>query len=385
MFLKQPVMILNNPEIMKLRLIMLLFIILQTGILVSCSDKSNEKAPQLLFSQELTVAEDDPDGMISIPVYLSGESAETVSIDYSTADSTALAGRDYTAVASGKIIFQPGQLAAEIPLEIKADTNVKQDVYLNIRFSNPVNGRLEKSTMRVRIFNVDFSKLVWFEDFETSVLNPSYWNYELGGGGWGNNELQTYTNNAANVHLDTGCLHITALNPSGTSYTSGRINSHGHKDFTYFRAEIRAKLPEGQGLWPAIWTLGSNITQVGWPKCGEIDIMELLGQQPGITHGAVHFDSGGHASRTASFSLASGKFSSGFHVFSLIWTPNRLRWLVDKQEFFVLNRSEIQSFPYDLPQYFVLNVAVGGNWPGSPDQTTVFPQHMIVDYIKVYQ
>lgn len=370
---------------MKLRLISLLIMIFHAVFLVSCNDKDGTENPQLLFSEELTVAEDDPDGKISIPVYLSGESGETVTFDYSTSDSTALAGRDYNAVPSGKITFQPGQLAAEIPLDLKADTTVKQDVYLNIRFSNPVNGRLNKSTMRIRIFNVEFSKLVWVEGFEASLLNPSYWNYELGGGGWGNNELQTYTNNAGNIHLDSGYLHITALNPSGTTYTSGRINSQGHKDFTYFRAEIRAKLPEGQGIWPAIWTLGTNISQIGWPRCGEIDIMELLGHQPDVSHGAVHFDNGGHLSRTASYSLTSGKFSSGFHVFSLIWTPNRLRWLVDKQEFFVLNRSEIQTFPFDLPQYFVLNVAVGGNWPGPPDQTTVFPQHMIVDYIKIYQ
>jgi beta-glucanase (GH16 family) len=113
--------------------------------------------------------------------------------------------------------------------------------------------------------------------------------------------------------------------------------------------------------------------------------MELLGHEPSVAHGAAHWNSNGHVSRTNSFTLNSGKFSSGFHVFSVIWTPNKLIWMVDKQQFFYLTRGEIPAFPFDLPQFFIFNVAVGGNWPGSPDQTTVFPQHMIVDYIRVYQ
>jgi beta-glucanase (GH16 family) len=362
-----------------------MIILFQAGMLMSCKDNGTEKNPQLLFSEEITVSEDDPDGNVSIPVYLSGEPDQEVSFDYIMVDSTAVTGRDYGGVTSGKITFGRGQLTAEIPFKVLSDTTVKQDVYLNLRFSNPVNARLNKSSMKIRIFNVDFSKLVWFEGFDASVLNASYWNYETGGGGWGNNELQTYSSSASNVHIDSGYLHISALNPSANTYTSGRINTHGRKDFTYFRADIRARLPEGKGIWPAVWTLGTNYSQIGWPRCGEIDIMELLGQQPDVSYGAVHFDSGGHTSRTGNFTLTTGKFSTGFHIFSIIWTPNQLRWLVDNHEFFRLNRSEIQSFPFDLPQFFILNVAVGGNWPGSPDQTTVFPQHMFVDYIKVYQ
>jgi hypothetical protein len=371
---------------MKINLNIILAAILQFGLLTACKDQGGTSDPHILFSEEAIPApEDDPDGLISVAIYLSGESDKTVSVTYETADSTAVAGSDYVAVTSGNLTFQPGELAKEIKLNIIPDTAGKKNVYFKLRLSNPVNCRLSESGITIKIINVDFANLAWSEEFQTFALNTSVWNYEQGAGGWGNNELQNYTNLNDNVHLDTGYLHISALNPSGASYTSGRINTNGKKQFTYGRIDIRAKLPEGQGLWPALWMLGTNYLTLGWPRCGELDIMELLGHEPAIAHGAVHWDSNGHISRTNSFTLNSGKFSSGFHVFSLIWTPNKLIWMVDKQQFFYLTRAEIPAFPFDLSQFFILNVAVGGNWPGPPDQTTVFPQHMIVDYIRVYQ
>ncbi len=371
---------------MKVNIYSILIILLQLLMLGSCKDRGSSESPQLLFSGDYnSAAEDDPDGSISVPVYLSFESDSPVSVDYNTADSTAIAGKDYVAVTSGKLTFQPGELVKGISINVLPDTAGKKDVYFTIKFSNPVNGKLSKSGITVKILNVDFKNLAWSEEFETFALNTTIWNYEQGAGGWGNNELQNYTNAAGNVRLDTGYLHITALNPAPGSYTSARINTQGKKQFTYGRIDIRAKLPEGQGIWPALWMLGSNFVTVGWPRCGEIDIMELLGHQPSVSHGAVHWNSNGHVSRTNSFTLANAKFSSGFHVFSIVWTPNRLVWMVDRQQFFSLNRSEIPEFPFDLPQFIICNVAVGGNWPGSPDQSTVFPQHMIVDYIKVYQ
>lgn len=371
---------------MRINLYLILIILLQIVVLGSCKDGGSSAAPQFLFSDDnISAAEDDPDGSISVPVYLSFESDVPVSVDYITSDSTAIAGKDYVAVTSGNLTFQPGELVKGISLDILSDTAEKKDVYFTVKFSNPVNGKLSKSGITVKILNVDFEHLVWSEEFETFALNTTVWNYELGAGGWGNNELQNYTNALENVHLDTGYLHITALNPSAGSYTSARINTLGRKEFTYGRIDIRAKLPEGQGIWPALWMLGSNFLTVGWPRCGETDIMELLGHEPSVTHGAVHWNSNGHVSRTNSFSLANDKFSSGFHVFSIVWTPNRMIWMVDRQQFFSLNRAEIPEFPFDLPQFIICNVAVGGNWPGSPDQTTLFPQHMIVDYIKVYQ
>lgn len=371
---------------MKKNLNIITVVILQIVLLTACKDRGATETPQILFTKEaIPAAEDNPDGFINVAVYLSGESDKTVSIDYETADSTAVAGTDYVAITSGNLTFQPGELAKEIKLNIIPDTAGKKDVYFHIRLSNPVNCSLSGSGIKIKIINVDFKNLAWADEFQLFALNTTVWNYEQGAGGWGNNELQNYTNSSDNVHVDTGYLHITALHPSGTSYTSGRINTQGKKDFTYGRFEIRAKLPEGQGLWPALWMLGSNYLTVGWPRCGEIDMMELLGHEPSVSHGAVHWNLNGHISRTNSFTLNSGKFSSGFHVFSFTWTPNKLSWMVDKQEFFYLTRAEIPDFPFDLPQYLICNVAVGGNWPGPPDETTVFPQHMIVDYIRVYQ
>jgi hypothetical protein len=371
---------------MKINLNIILAVILQLVLLGACKDQGSSSTPMLLFSHSyIPAAEDDPIGFISVPVYLSNESDKTVSVSYMTVDSTAVAGKNYEAITSGTLTFNPGELAKEIKLNIIPDTAGKKDVYFKIGFSNPVNCTPTESMIRIKIINVDFKNLVWSEEFQTFALNTSVWNYEQGSGGWGNNELQKYTNTEENVHLDSGYLHITSLNPSGTSYTSGRINTHGKKEFTYFRVEIRAKLPEGQGIWPALWMMGSNYLVLGWPKCGEIDIMELLGHEPSVVHGAAHWYSNGHVSRTNSFGLSSDKFSSGFHIFSVTWTPNKLIWMVDKQQFFYLTREEIPNFPFNLPQFFICNVAVGGNWPGSPDQTTVFPQHMIVDYIRVYQ
>jgi len=308
-----------------------------------------------------------------------------VSIDYCTSDSTAEAGKDYVAINSGQLIFQPGEVLKTIKISIIPDTAQKKDVIFKLVFRSPVNCNLSGKDLQIKVLNVDYSRLVWSDEFNAAQLNTSVWNYEIGGGGWGNKELQVYSNSIDNVHIDTGYLHISALRPVVSSYTSGRITTKGKKEFTYFRVDIRAKVPEGQGVWPALWALGGNISTVNWPKCGEIDIMELLGHAPATVYGTVHWDAIGHQSKGSSYSLSSGKFSNGFHVFSLIWTPGRFKWLIDNKEYYSLSRTEINGFPFDLPEFFIFNVAVGGNWPGSPDQTTKFPQHLIVDYIRVYQ
>jgi beta-glucanase (GH16 family) len=366
--------------------ILLSTLLLNTFISGSCKKDPESSIPEIkIDSSVLQVAEDSPISSAELDVYLSGTSDKVVSIDYSTADSTAIAGKDYVAVSSGKLVFQPGEVLKNIKINILSDTAQKQNVVFKVVLNNPVNCTLPGSDFKVRILNVDYSTLVWSDEFNSGQLNTAVWNYELGAGGWGNNELQSYTSSLNNVHIDSGYLHISVLNPYGSTYTSGRITTKGKKEFTYFRVNIRARVPEGQGVWPALWALGGNISTVNWPKCGEIDIMELLGQTPATVYGTVHWDANGHQMRGSSYSLSSGKFSSGFHVFSLIWTPGRFKWLIDNREYYSLNKAEISAFPFDLPEFFIFNVAVGGNWPGSPDQTTVFPQHLIVDYIRVYK
>lgn len=362
-------------------------VILQLLILTSCKKDPVALTPPVIeiSNSVFQVIEDAMIMSVNLPVTLSASSGKTVSVDFATSDSTAFAGKDYVPITSGKLTFQPGETSKNIKVDFLSDTAQKKDVFLKIVLTNPVNGTLTRTDMRVKIINVDYAELIWSDEFTGDQLNPAIWNYEQGATGWGNNELQNYTNSVSNVHLDSGYLHITALNPSGSTYTSGRITTQGKKEFTCLRVEIRAKLPEGKGIWPALWMLGSNILSVGWPKCGETDIMELLGDTPSTVHGAVHWDSNGHFSRTNEFSLSGSKFSTGFHKFTIVWTPNRLKWLTDNRQYFYLTRSEISGFPFDKPQFFIFNIAVGGNWPGSPDNTTVFPQHMIVDYIRVYQ
>jgi hypothetical protein len=372
---------------MKKRLLLIGSFILQLFILISCKKgPAASTTPYITISSSVTqVAEDNPNGSVGISIILSGASNKAVTLDYTTADSTAIAGKDYVAVLSGQLKFQPGEISKLVTINIIPDSSQKLDVFLKVVFSNPVNSILTWSSAIIKIINVDYANLIWSAEFNGGPLSSAIWNYELGAGGWGNNELENYTSSINNVHIDSGYLHITALNPSAGAYTSGRITTQGKKEFTYGRVEIRAKLPEGKGLWPALWMLGGNISSVGWPKCGEIDIMELIGNLPATIYGSAHWNDNGHVSRSNSFNLSGSKFSSGFHVFSLIWTPNRLIWLVDNQRYSNLSRSEISAFPFDLPQFFIFNVAVGGNWPGTPDQTTVFPQNMIVDYIRVYQ
>jgi len=356
--------------------------------LISCNKGSaSSQNPDFTFSSSVyPVAEDITGSSVDLPVFLSGASDEIVTLEYSTLDSTAVEGENYVAVSSGKLTFNPGETAKSINITILHDTTNKQDVYFKVALSNPVNAVLKKSSMTVKVLNVDYTTLAWSDEFTGTDLNTSWWNYEQGNNnGWGNNELEVYTNKIENVHLDTGYLHITALSPSNGSYTSGRLTTQGKKEFTYGKITIRAKLPVGQGIWPALWMLGGNISSVSWPKCGEIDIMEYLGHQSNKVYGTLHWDENGHKYLGGNMTLSTGTFSSDFHLFTLVWTPSRFTWLVDNQEYYELDRLAVSNFPFDLPEFFIFNVAVGGNWPGPPNETTVFPQHMIVDYIRVYQ
>ena len=231
--------------------------------------------------------------------------------------------------------------------------------------------------------------LVWRDEFEGHNLNPSDWKHETGGSGWGNNELQYYQEKNTAVH--NGYLIITAEkeNVGGKNYTSSRIITQGKKEFQYGRVDIRALLPKGQGIWPALWMLGANATTVGWPACGEIDIMEMIGG-PGkdnTVHGTAHWDNAGsHASYGGKLSLDHPKIlADEFHVFSILWTPTAITWYLDDVQYEVIDTTPADLSELQNKFYFIFNVAVGGNWPGNPDATTTFPQRMIVDYVRIFQ
>ncbi len=246
-----------------------------------------------------------------------------------------------------------------------------------------------------------FENLVWADEFDTPGMpDTSKWTYDIGDGtaqgipGWGNNELQYYTDRAENVKVEDGKLVITALRESyaGANYTSGKILTKGLFQTKYGRFEARIKLPWGQGLWPAFWLLGDDSNgSVVWPQIGEIDIMEYRGQEPTITHGTIHGP--GYAAGNAvtkEYELQNDRFDTDFHVFGVEWGPDYINWYVDD----VLYN---QITPNDIPAgtewvfnsnefYMILNVAVGGTFVGlPPNANTVFPQKMYVDYVRVYQ
>jgi beta-glucanase (GH16 family) len=227
--------------------------------------------------------------------------------------------------------------------------------------------------------------LSWSDEFDGTSINLENWGYNIGGGGWGNNELQVYTSSSVNSNVQDGKLNITATQIQNTYY-SARLITQGKREFRYGRIDIRAKLPIGRGIWPALWMLGANFNTVGWPRCGEIDIMEYLGHEPWKVHGSIHYFDTGHKSRTRSYALTTNdNFNDKFHIFSIVWQENSIRWYVDYQLYHEIKDTDIKFEAFRLPQFFIFNVAVGGNWPGNPDATTVFPQTMSVDYIRVFQ
>lgn len=241
--------------------------------------------------------------------------------------------------------------------------------------------------------------LVWSDEFNGrngSAPDSRKWVLQTGGGGWGNNELQYYTTRPQNAEIENGNLVITAWKESYTgpdsvtrNYTSARLMTLGKFAQTYGRFEARIKIPHGQGIWPTFWLVGSNIARVGWPSCGEIDIMENIGKEPSTVHGTIHGPGYVHKGIGSIFSLPSYEhFANQYHIFALEWEPGSIRFYVDNNLYATRTPAGLpRSAPwvFNHPFYIILNVAVGGKYPGDPDYTTVFPQSMMVDYVRVYR
>ncbi len=267
--------------------------------------------------------------------------------------------------------------------------------------------------------------LVWSDEFngpDGSPPDPKKWTYDIGvgGDGWGNHELEYYTNSPRNISIRNGMLVITAVkgkytgpgvapkDPSGgqgsasragpthvtnevtRDYTSARIKTQGLFAQTYGRVEARIRIPRGQGMWPAFWMLGADIDKTGWPGCGEIDIMENIGKEPSKIHGSIHGpgpSGSGTDDMTATFTLPGRRFSDAFHVFAVEWEPRVIRFYVDNHLYETATPGGMPhgtGWVFDHPFFLLLNLAVGGDWPGSPDESTHFPQQMLVDYVRVY-
>jgi beta-glucanase (GH16 family) len=236
------------------------------------------------------------------------------------------------------------------------------------------------------------TQLVMSEEFDVDgAPRTALWSYNLGTGsnGWGNNELQYYTDASQNIKVEGGMLKITAIKESymGSGYTSARILTKGKFEQKYGRMEARIKMPWGKGLWPAFWMLGANSDTVIWPQCGEIDIMEYLGSKPTSMFGTVHGPgySGGNAI-SKNYTLINDRFDNDFHVFGIEWGENYINYYVDDVLYNQITPKDVPGeWVFNQPFYIILNMAVGGNFPGSPNSETVFPQTMSVDYVRVYQ
>jgi beta-glucanase (GH16 family) len=241
-----------------------------------------------------------------------------------------------------------------------------------------------------------FTELVMQDEFDIAgAPNSAIWGYDLGtgnsdtGAGWGNNELQYYTDRSENVKVQNGFLLITAKKEEyrGASYTSTRLTTKGLFEQAYGRFEARIRLPYGQGMWPAFWLLGANIDEVGWPQCGEIDIMEYRGQEPTKVLGSVHGPgyAGGQAI-SKSYSLLNDRFDTGFHIFGIEWGPEYINYYVDDVLYNQITPADVTGeWVFDKPFYIIINLAVGGGFVGAPTSETVFPQTMLVDYVRVYK
>jgi beta-glucanase (GH16 family) len=242
--------------------------------------------------------------------------------------------------------------------------------------------------------------LTWSDEFNAPDGTPAdntKWGLETGGNGWGNQELEYYTNRSENSFQQGGNLVIKVLQEKhiGTDqvtrdYTSARLKTAGKFSQRYGRFEARIKIPRGQGIWPAFWMLGDDIGQVGWPKCGEIDIMENIGKEPSLVHGTIHGPGySGDKGPGSPFALPdNAHFADDFHIYAVEWEPKAIRFYVDDHLYATRTPAELPQgtkWVYDHPFFLLLNVAVGGSWPGNPDATTQFPQTMLVDYVKVYK
>lgn len=239
--------------------------------------------------------------------------------------------------------------------------------------------------------------LLWADEFNDETINGANWQYETGDGtdyglqsGWGNNELQIYTESAENSGIeqdgDLSVLYIRATDDGAGNYTSAKLTTQNLFSMRFGRIDVKAKMPKGQGIWPAVWALGDNIDEIDWPGCGEIDIVEILGHEPHKMYSTLHYTNteNKHGEKQGMYELSGETFNDAYHVFSLNWTPENLAFSVDDK---LIQEMPIEDDMKEFLRsfYLVLNVAVGGNWPGDPDTDTSFPQTMYVDYIRVFE
>ncbi len=296
---------------------------------------------------------------------------------------------------NGKATYQYSS-SGSYTINVKANTTPTDFIETNVdvipyfRLGPPTNDGMPPTDGHSSPISYPGYNLVWNDEFDGTSLSTTDWNYEIGtgNGGWGNNELQYYRQENASV--SNGILTIQAKKEffNVSAYTSSRITTQNKHSFQYGRIDIRAALPFGQGLWPALWMLGDNISAVGWPSCGEIDIVELVGgnNTDNEIHGTAHWElNGSRVQAGGSNKLQNGAFAHEFHVFSIVWDSQKIEWFRDDVKYQTLDITAAALREFQNKFFLIFNVAVGGDWPGSPNASTQFPQYMFVDYVRVFQ
>ena len=350
-------------------------------------------------------------GSTEIFVELTWAYGETVTVDYKAEileGGQAKPNVDFIG-SEGTLTFEPGELINALPIEVVDDIISESDEKFQITLSNPVLGKLLNTQAIITILDEDENVVIdgsgydaptiyqgyqriWEDEFDGDEIDSDVWCYDIGGHGWGNNELQHYTDRGTNSFQTQGYMFIEAREEKfgENDYTSARLLSRDKMEFKYGRVDIRAKLPKGKGIWPALWMLGGNFDEIGWPRCGEIDIMELIGSQPNVVHGTVHFYGSSNTNESdgkSTFLTGGEEFSDEFHVFSVVWNEDYIEWRLDGVRFHSIVPDDLNGgdWPFNEEFFLIMNVAVGGNWPGSPNASTVFPQQMLIDYVRLYQ
>jgi len=231
--------------------------------------------------------------------------------------------------------------------------------------------------------------LIWHDEFDGAEIDRQNWTYDLGGNGWGNGEMQYYTDRPENARIENGWLVIEARQEKygGSYYTSARLKSQGLQEFQYGRFEARLKVPAGKGFWPAFWMLGSNFPLVGWPDCGEIDIMEYVGREPDLIIGTLHGPGYSGALGISKWNRQKYNIADDFHTYAIEWDENQITWFYDGVAYHTVTREDVGNRPwvFDQPFFFILNLAVGGTLGGMVSPETAFPAQYLVDYVRVYE
>jgi beta-glucanase (GH16 family) len=392
-----------------------IFFYLLLTIAVGCkkgSNNSNQPTPTVSVNNISLTEGNSGTSVFSFTIKLSNVSSQQVVVTYSTAEGTAKAGEDFTAVTNQTVTFLANETEKTVIINVVADDAKEGDDEFTVVLKSATNATIQKSTgiavitnddTRVSFANTGYDAptsypgyaLAWSDEFSTASLDLAAWTFENGDGcpglcGWGNNELEYYTNRSDNLFFQDGKMIIEAKKESlgGKNYTSSKILTRDKKTFKFGRIDIRAKLPIGKGIWPAFWLLPQNNVHGGWPSSGEIDLMEMIGHEPNRTYGTLHFGPGpGSTQLGSNYTLASGTFNTEFHVFSLEWKPDEIKWYVDGNLYSTVSKADMggNNYPFNEDFFFIINMAVGGNWPGSPEASTYFPQWLIIDYIRVYQ